>query len=175
MSDQARTIKGPMALGTAFLLVIMGWLGQLEGNVHKAYLDNNASPPVWTICMGVTGPDVVEGLELSDKECVARMQPMIQAFSDRVLTCVVVPVFVREHLAYLLLAWNIGTNAFCQSSVVKRANRQDYAGACDAILMWKRAGGKDCSARNSGCYGIWVRRQIERNICRGYLVVPGVL
>ena len=51
----------------------------------------------------------------------------------------------------------------------------DVLGACDAILMWKSARIKgvkvDCSTQGSGCPGIWVRRNVERDLCRGEISV----
>lgn len=179
MTAPQRSVKGPVVLSAAFLAIVLGWLAPLEGDPmkdgkHVSYLDVVAKPPVWTICLGVTGKDIVAGMEWNNGQCLERMRPMIQQFSDAIMTCIVVPIFAREHLAFLSLAWNIGTPAFCRSTVVKRVNRQDYVGACDAILVWKRAGGKDCSVKGGGCYGIWVRRKLEHNLCRGYLVVPGL-
>ncbi|WP_413879068.1 lysozyme [Candidatus Aalborgicola defluviihabitans] len=62
----------------------------------------------------------------------------------------------------------MGPTAFCNSTLVKLLNAQDYQGACDAILKWRMAGGVDCSAPgNKTCPGLWARRVQTRNQCLG--------
>jgi lysozyme len=40
--------------------------------------------------------------------------------------------------AELSLCFNVGTGGFRSSTVVKRLNGGDFAGAADAILMWSK-------------------------------------
>ena len=54
------------------------------------------------------------------------------------------------------------------STLVTRLNALDYAGACDAILMWRRVGGVDCSTPgNKVCSGLWARRVRLHQQCLG--------
>lgn len=84
-----------------------------------------------------------------------------------------VPLYQREYDAYVRLAHNIGADAFCSSTVAARARAGDYAGACDAILMWDRAGpvkrpSDRCShPANTTCRGLWRDRQETRALCLG--------
>jgi lysozyme len=84
--------------------------------------------------------------------------------------CVHVPLHQAEFDVYVSMAYNIGAGAFCGSSIAARANASDYRGACDAILMWKRAGGYDCSTLidgqpNKRCYGLWKDRVKDHSRC----------
>ncbi|MCP6769773.1 glycoside hydrolase family protein, partial [Klebsiella pneumoniae] len=45
------------------------------------------------------------------------------------------------YAAFLSLDYNIGTGAFCKSSVRAKANAGDLKGACDAILLYRKAHG----------------------------------
>ena len=40
-------------------------------------------------------------------------------------------------------AFNIGEKKFCQSTLVKKANRGDMVGACAELSRWTQAGGKE--------------------------------
>jgi len=53
------------------------------------------------------------------------------------------------------LAYNIGVGAFGASSVSRKTRRQDFAGAADAFLLWRFAGGREIR-------GLKLRRQRER-------------
>ena len=75
----------------------------------------------------------------------------------------------RFNDAYNSLAYNIGTGAFCGSTLVKKSNAGDYAGACEEFLRWRYYQGHDCSLPQwkSLCGGIWSRRQWEYRLCLG--------
>jgi lysozyme len=60
--------------------------------------------------------------------------------------------------AATILAFNIGTAAFCRSSVARRWNAGDWRGGCEAFLMWVHAGGRVVP-------GLINRRKAERAIC----------
>ena len=68
--------------------------------------------------------------------------------------------------AFTDLAFNIGERGLSKSTPLRKLKSGDVAGACDGILLYKYAGGKDCSV-SSTCKGIWERRQTERRLCRG--------
>lgn len=60
-------------------------------------------------------------------------------------------------VAVLSLMFNIGANAFINSTVLRKINQGDIMGAGDAFLMWNRAGGKVNQ-------GLVYRREKEREI-----------
>lgn len=57
------------------------------------------------------------------------------------------------------------TGAKCNTGMVRNLKRGNPVAACDYILKYKRAGGKDCSVRSNGCYGVWDRRLKFHPIC----------
>ena len=65
-------------------------------------------------------------------------------------------------------AHNIGPGAFCRSTIVRRLNVGDYPSACEAILLFKRAGKQDCSVPgNRVCPGLWKDRLRLNAKCKG--------
>lgn len=130
--------------------------------LHEGYTDKAVIPipgDVPTLGFGST-----EGVKLGDKTtpAVALERALRDVSKDEAIVkrCVKVPLSQNEYDAAIQLAYNIGPTAFCRSTVVKRWNAGDYAGGCDAFLMWVKAGGKVL-------HGLVNRRQEERRLCLG--------
>ena len=58
--------------------------------------------------------------------------------------------------------YQYGQGAWHKSSMRRLLLNGQHRQACDALLRWRFAGGKDCSVRKNGCYGVWTR-QLERH------------
>lgn len=141
----------------ALSLSAAGFVGLL---VHEGYTDRAVIPipgDVPTVGFGSTG-----GVSLGDRTdpvaAVQRAARDVVAFEGAVKSCVKVPLSQAEYDIYTDMTYNIGGGAFCKSTMVKRLNTGDYRGACDAILMWRFAAGKDCSNAANKCLGLWKRR-----------------
>ena len=137
--------------------VIVG-IAASEGYVRDAMIPVPGDVP--TIGFGST-KDVRMGDTTTPVRALVRLLDEVDTiYAQGVRTCVLVPLFPWEFAAFVSLAYNIGVKAFCGSTVVKRVNAQDYQGACDAILMWNKAGGKVLR-------GLVNRRESEKAICEG--------
>jgi lysozyme len=71
------------------------------------------------------------------------------------------------HAALTDMAYNVGLSSVERSTMMKRANAGDLKGSCEAILLYKYAGGRDCSqpANKRFCGGIWTRRLEFNKMC----------
>jgi lysozyme len=130
--------------------------------LNEGYSDSTIIPikgDVPTIGFGTT-----DGVKLGDKitppKALARALQDVQKFEGAIKKCVVVPLHQYEYDAYVSLSYNIGSGAFCSSTLVKKLNAQDYAGACQEILRWDRAKGIKIK-------GLTNRRQQEYQKCIG--------
>ena len=138
-----------------------------EGYTAKAVPDPVKGTAVPTIGFGTTG-GVRMGDTTTPVKALERKLSDVQKYEGAIKQCVKVPLYQYEYDAYINLAYNIGPNAFCTSTIVKRLNAYDYPGACNAILMWKRVGDVDCSAPgNKTCSGLWERRKRLHSQCLG--------
>lgn len=138
-----------------------------EGYREKAYPDPVLGAKVPTIGFGSTG-GVRMGDTTTPVKALQRKLSDVQAFEGALKKCVTVPLHQYEYDAYINLAYNIGPTAFCNSTLVKKLNAQDYAGACDAILKWRMVGSTDCAAPgNKTCPGLWARRLKTHSQCLG--------
>lgn len=148
-----RTGIAALVLSAAGLVhIVMG-----EGFREAAYIPVPGDVP--TIGFGTT-----EGVKLGDKitplKALERSLADISKFEGAIKQCVKVPLYQREFDAYTSLSYNIGSGAFCKSTVVKRLNAGDYKGACEAILMWNQFKGAPLP-------GLTKRRQQEYQMCIG--------
>lgn len=84
----------------------------------------------------------------------------VQKFEGALKTCVIVPLHQHEYDALVNFAYNIGSSAFCNSTLVKKLNAGDYAGACAEISRWNKQG-------KAVLAGLTNRRRHERAICEG--------
>lgn len=142
------TVAGSLAIGV---------VGGFEGMRTRAYIPIPGDVP--TICFGET-----RGVKMGDTatadQCRAMLGNALVEFEDNMRRCLKAPDLVpdKPYVAFLSLSYNIGSRAFCGSSVARYANAGNLRSACDAILAWNKAGGKVIK-------GLVSRRQTERRLC----------
>lgn len=114
-----------------------------EGLRLKAYDDGVG---VWTIGFGTTkypnGIRVKKGDTCTLDQAKAYMQNDLKSFEQTVNNTVKVPLNQNQFDALVSLAYNIGTNAFSKSTLVKKLNANNIRGAADQFNVWVNAGGK---------------------------------
>ena len=149
----SRNMVATLALSAMGLVGIAGY----EGYSDRAVIPIPGDVP--TLGFGTT-----EGVKLGDKttpdKALRRLAIDAEKASDGVRQCVKVPLTQGEFDAYVSLSYNIGTHAFCASTLVRLLNQGQYAQACDQILRWDRANGQVVK-------GLTLRRQAEHRQCTG--------
>ena len=128
-----------------------------EGFEPKAYIPVAGDVP--TIGFGTTD-SVKMGDTITVERALVKLLQDANKFERAVKRCAPVPMHNYEFAAFVSLAYNIGDSAFCRSTLVKKLNAQDYAGACQEILKWDRFKGKPLP-------GLTKRRQAEYQQCIG--------
>lgn len=142
-----------LCLSAAGLVGLVGY----EDYTERAVIPIPGDVP--TIGFGST-----EGVKMGDRttppEALERALREVGKFEGAIHGCVTAPLLQREYDAYVQLSYNIGAQAFCTSTLVRRLNAGDYAGACAEISRWNRAGGRVVQ-------GLTNRRERERALCEG--------
>ncbi len=121
-------------------------IDRFEANKLVAYLDRVASPPVWTIGRGMTGPGIFEGLTITqwqsdqmfDDRLASEFEPGVRIAIGTALSTTTQSQFD----AMVSLAWNIGVGAFAKSTVARLHRAGDIVGASMAFALWNHAGGQ---------------------------------
>ena len=147
-------MAGAGAAATAFLALAVNTVGGFEGLRLTAYRDVVGIP---TVCYGETR-GVRMGQRYSKPECDAMLLKGLDQFADRMEACARQPMGPEQYVAHLSLAYNIGTGAYCKSTVVRLHNAGERRASCRAFLMWTKAGGRVVA-------GLTRRREAERDLC----------
>jgi lysozyme len=155
---QARTAVASLALSAAALVGLA---------LHEGY-EPTARPPVPgdvpTAGFGSTRSE--SGAPMRYGESVAPTRALVLLLKDAdsaaraVQRCAPVPLYQHEFDVYVSLTYNIGEGAFCKSTLARRLQAHDYAGACFEILRWDKFQGKPLR-------GLATRRQDEHQKCMG--------
>jgi lysozyme len=130
-----------------------------EGFTSKAVIPVPGDVP--TIGFGTT-EGVKKGDVITPEKALVRLLQDADKFSEGVKKCANVPLYQHEYDAYVSLSYNIGTGAFCNSTLVKKLKVYDYAGACKEILRWDKFKGEPLK-------GLTHRRQREYKLCMGHV------
>ena len=157
MSKQRLALSALALCAAAFTALVAN-----EGFSDKAYIPVKGDVP--TLGHGSTthadGTPVRMGDTITREQAAVRTRIDVAKFEGSLKSCVKVPLHQHEFDAFVRLEYNIGSKAFCGSTLVKRLNAYDYAGACEAILMWDKFKGKPLR-------GLTIRRQEEYKECLG--------
>lgn len=134
---------------------------------HENYVPVAVAPvagDVATYGFGTTrhadGTPVRLGERITPVASLKRLGEDIKKYEDAVKRCAPVPMYQYEFDAYVSLTYNIGEGAFCNSTLAKKLNANDYEGACKEILKWDKFRGKPLA-------GLTARRQDEYKTCIG--------
>ena len=116
---------------------------EFEGLRLNAYDDGVG---VWTIGFGTTiypnGIKVKKGDTCTEAQAKAYMTHDLKKFELAVNSAVTADLNQNQFDALVSLAYNIGTNAFKNSTLVKKLNADDFNGAANQFDVWNKAGGK---------------------------------
>ena len=145
-------------IGAAAAMIVTPFVSGWESGGKEHLVAYRDLVGVWTICGGDT-ERVYPGLVETSEGCAIREEGQLVRHAEAVLKCSPVLRGRPEQLAAAVsLAYNIGPAGYCRSTVARRFNRGDTRGACDAFLMWNRAGGRVVR-------GLDNRRRAERALC----------
>lgn len=112
-----------------------------EGERLTAYV---CPAGVLTIGVGHTGPDVKRGQTITAAQSDALLRKDLAHFEVAVAKAVKVPLTQNQFDALVSLVFNIGAGNFASSTLLRKLNAGDYAGAAAQFGAWNkgRVGGK---------------------------------
>ncbi|WP_279357202.1 lysozyme [Methylobacterium indicum] len=131
MSDSVGAVVATVMGGLA-----MTFVGNEEGLRLSRYTDIRG---IKTICYGETEKAFFDKI-YTKKQCDDMLLNRLEEFASNIEKCITKPMSPKTEVAFISLAYNIGYGRFCKSTVAKRYNAGDREGACNAILLWSRAG-----------------------------------
>jgi lysozyme len=154
--------KAATTVGGGVIAAACALIQPWEGYYGKTYNDIVGVP---TVCYGETDKAAVaEGRKhnFTKDECVQMLAKRIPKYEAGMNKCLRREIPKSVRIAMISATYNIGTGGMCGSTMMKRMNAGDFKGACEALLMWNKAGGRVIK-------GLDNRRRDERRVCLGGL------
>ncbi|MDU3928507.1 MAG: lysozyme [Enterobacter asburiae] len=129
---------------------------QFEGCKLTAYQD---SVGVWTIGYGwtqpVDGKPIRAGMTIKQETAERLLKTGLVSYESDVSRLVKVGLTQGQFDALVSFTYNLGARSLSTSTLLRKINSGDYAGAADEFLRWNKAGGKVLN-------GLTRRREAER-------------
>lgn len=141
-------------IGAGAIALAVPLVAHFEGYVPWVYRD-----PIGRLaaCYGHDDQTMKPGRKFTAEECRAMLDEDLLRHADA-LDCIKQPMTDPQKAAFLSFAFNVGQSKFCASTLVRKANEGDMAGACAELSRWTYAGGQQLP-------GLVKRRQAERELC----------
>lgn len=131
---------------------------EFEGFDSKPY---KCPAGVWTIGIGFTrwqGKTVTALTKpITRAQAEYALERQLVGFQAELDSVVTAPLTSNQNDALLSFIFNIGASAFRKSTLLKKLNMLDYAGASNEFLRWNKAAGKELA-------GLTRRRKAERDL-----------
>ena len=129
---------------------------EFEGCKLTAYQD---SVGVWTIGYGwtqpVDGKPIRAGMTIKQETAERLLKTGLVSYESDVSRLVKVGLTQGQFDALVSFTSNLGARSLSTSTLLRKLNAGDYAGAADEFLRWNKAGGKVMN-------GLTRRREAER-------------
>lgn len=125
-----------------------------EGYRAMPYLDSVGIP---TDGFGNTH-QVVLGKKVTVEQALQQLEKNTLTAQEAVNRCVTTYISQQTFDAFVSFTYNVGGNAFCKSTMVRKFNAGDKHSACNELQRWTYAGGKKLP-------GLVARRERERKMC----------
>jgi len=136
-------------------------LKEFEGCKLTAYQD---SVGVWTIGYGwtqpVDGKPIRAGMTINQETAERLLKTGLVSYESDVSRLVKVSLTQGQFDALVSFTYNLGARSLSTSTLLRKLNAGDYAGAADEFLRWNKAGGKVLN-------GLTRRREAERALFLG--------
>ncbi|WP_254493835.1 lysozyme [Bartonella sp. B1099] len=134
---------------------------QWEGLRLNAYKD---AIGVWTIGYGHTNsagkPFVRKGMTITEKQAEELLCKDLRQFENAVERTVTVSLTDEQFAALVSFCYNVGTTAFCNSTLLKKLNQGEYEAVPAELQKWTKAGGKRLQGlvhRRVAEAGLWAK------------------
>lgn len=151
--------KLTVLVGAGASAIALTVIAYFEGVRYEPYEDVGG---VLTVCYGHTGIDIVPNKTYTKEECDEILELDFELTKMQVDRLVKVPINDYTKAALYSFAFNVGTNAFARSTMLKKLNAGDQYGACEELKKW-------VYVKKKVWHGLVNRREAEAAICHGNL------
>lgn len=167
-TQNARVAVAVLSLSAAGFVAIL----EREGYTDQAVIPTKGDVP--TYGFGSTTREDGSAVQMGDRttpvKAVKRSLAYLQAAeAEMKSTLEGVELSQAEYDLYLDWRYQFGGGAWRRSSMLRELRAGNYRAACDALLLYRWQGGRDCSLPENwgpqGCKGVWTSQQKRHARC----------
>lgn len=122
-----------------------------------AYADPATGAAPWTIGWGATGVGITKGVVWTQQQADDRLLADVTRAGQYVDQYVKIPLTPQQKAALTDFVFNVGPGNFSQSTMLRKLNSSDYAGAASEFPRWNLAAGRVMA-------GLVTRRRREQSL-----------
>ena len=134
---------------------------EFEGFADQAYIDTDGTPVIGYGLSRIAGKPVQLGDRISPIQAEIALKHQLQEIYQELDKIVQVNLSDRQLSALASISFNVGINSIKDSTLVKKINVEDYAGAANEFLRWDKANLQGSLVQMPG---LTRRRQAERQL-----------
>ena len=134
---------------------------EFEGFKDYAYIDTDGTPVIGYGLSRINGIPVQIGDRISPTQAEAALDAHIREIDRELQKAIEVELSDRQLSALTSISFNVGVDAIAKSTLVRKINAGDYAGAANEFLRWDKA---DMRGRLVQMPGLTRRRSAERDL-----------
>lgn len=134
---------------------------EFEGFKDYAYIDTDGTPVIGYGLSRIGGIPVQVGDRISSAQAEAALHAHLREIDRELQKIIKVELNERQLSALASISFNVGVSAISESTLVRKINAQDYAGAANEFLRWDKA---NLRGRLVQMPGLSRRRAAEREL-----------
>lgn len=134
---------------------------EFEGFESEAYIDTDGTPVIGYGLSRIAGKPVQIGDRILPEQADAALKTQLLEIQQHLDKTVKVKLSDRQLSALASLSYNVGVGFIENSTLLRKLNAGDYAGAANEFLRWDKA---NVSGRLVQLPGLTRRRQAEREL-----------
>ena len=134
---------------------------EFEGFESQAYIDTDGTPVIGYGLSKIAGKPVRLGDRISPERADAALKSHLLEINQELAKIVKVKLDEHQKSALASIAFNVGINGIKNSTLIKKINNHDFAGAANEFLRWDKA---NMRGRLVQLPGLTRRRSAERQL-----------
>lgn len=141
--------------------IAVNLIKEFEGFKDYAYIDTDGTPVIGYGLSRINGVPVRIGDRITPSEADSALDAHLQEIQQELAKVVKVELTEQQLSALASISFNVGVGAIKNSTLLRKINAQDYAGAANEFLRWDKA---NMRGRLVQLPGLSRRRAAERNL-----------
>ncbi|WP_319421645.1 lysozyme [Pleurocapsa sp. FMAR1] len=141
--------------------VAINLIKEFEGFERQAYIDTDGEAVIGYGLSQIEGKPVQVGDRVSAEQANAALKAQVQEIQQELDRAIKVKLSDRQLSALASLSFNVGVDYIAESTLIRKINAKDYAGAANEFLRWDKANVGGALVQMPG---LTRRRQAERQL-----------